>query len=128
MESGFKQMEFPELPNYLFTPTPAGLLSLALTVLLPTVAALFMRAQWSTFVKGLVLLTAAAVKTLLEALLAAQGNPDFDFYSTLYTILVNFGIAVVAYFGLLKHTTMQQSALAGGVVKSGPHKETRGSV
>lgn len=111
--------ELPELPSYLFDPSLAGILSLLLTIVLPTVAALFMRAQWSSMAKGLVLLLVAAVKTFLEAwLAAATANVVFDIYGVLYTTVLNFGIAVVAYFGLLRTTGVQQAALQGGVVKS----------
>lgn len=107
----------PELPTYLFAPTLAGVLSLALTFLLPLVAALFMRASWSTFAKGLVLLALAAVKTFLEAwLVAVEANVVFNFGETAYAVVINFGLAVAFYFGLLKDTGAQRRALAGGVV------------
>lgn len=109
----------PELPTYLFAPTLAGVLSLVLTFLLPLVAALFMRTSWSAFSKGLVLLAVAAVKTFLEAwLIAVEASVGFNFAEVSYAVLVNFGLAVVFYFGLLKNTGAQQSAISGGVVRS----------
>jgi hypothetical protein len=107
---------FPTLPTYLFEPSLAGVLSLALTVLLPLGAALLMRSNWSAFRKGLVLLALAAVKTFLEAWVgAANSGEAFDFATTAYTVVINFGIAVAAYFGLLKGTDTQQAALRSGV-------------
>ncbi|MFI2663292.1 hypothetical protein [Micromonospora carbonacea] len=108
----------PELPTYLFAPTLAGVLSLALTFLLPLVAALFMRTSWSAFRKGLVLLAVAAVKTFLEAwLVAVEASVGFNFADAAYAVLVNFGLAVVFYVGLLKDTRAQQAAISGGVVR-----------
>lgn len=108
----------PELPTYLFAPNLAGVLSLILTFILPLVAALFMRTTWTTFVKGLVLLAAAAVKTFLEAwLVAVDAHTAFNFAEVTYATLVNLGIAVIAYFGFLRDTGVQRSALAGGVVR-----------
>jgi hypothetical protein len=109
----------PELPTYLFAPTLAGVLSLLLTFGLPIIAALFMRTSWSAFRKGLVLLAVAAVKTFLEAwLIAVEANVGFNFADVSYAVLVNFGLAVVFYVGLLKGTAVQRSAIAGGPVKS----------
>lgn len=110
---------FPELPTYLGEPSLAGLLSLAVTFLLPVIAALFMRANWSPFTKGLVLLVAAVVKAYLEAWLGAEtSNEPFNFVAAAYASVVTFGMAVVAYFGLLKKTPVQRAAIQGGVVKT----------
>lgn len=106
----------PELPTYLFAPNLAGFLSLILTVLLPLAAALLMKQSWSTTVKGLILLTLAAAKSFAEAwLVAVDTAVAFDFAAVGYAIVVNWGIAVAAYFGLLKGTAVQQSAIRSGV-------------
>lgn len=108
----------PELPTYLFAPNLAGVLSLVLTFLLPLIAALFMRTSWSTARKGLVLLAVAALKAFLEAwLVAVEAGVGFNFAEVGYATLVNFGLAVVFYFGLLKNTGVQQAAINGGPVK-----------
>lgn len=108
----------PELPTYLFAPTLPGVLSLILTVLLPVGAALVMRQSWSTMAKGLTLFGAAAVKTFAEAwLLALDSHAAFNAVTTAYAVLINFGIAVVAYFGLFKNTAVQRAALEGGIVR-----------
>ncbi|HEY6117656.1 MAG TPA: hypothetical protein VI172_17010 [Candidatus Dormibacteraeota bacterium] len=107
---------FPALPTYLFEASLAGVLSLALTVILPLLAALLMKSRWSPFAKGLVLLGLAAVKAFLEAWIGATTSGEaFNAAETVYATLINFGIAVAAYVGLLKGTTLQQSALAAGV-------------
>ncbi len=112
---------FPELPTYTGVPTLAGLLSLAVTFLLPVIAALFMRTTWSPFARGLVLLAVAAVKVFLEAfLVAADAGVDFNFVTAAYTVVVQFTMAVVVHFGLLRGTDLQQAALRGGVVKGTP--------
>jgi hypothetical protein len=108
----------PELPTYLFAPNLAGVLSLALTVILPLLAALFMRARWSATTKGLVLLAVAAVKAFLEAWAAsAADSVAFDFAGVGYAIVINWGLAVIFYFGLLQRSAVQQAALHGGVVR-----------
>lgn len=108
----------PELPTYLFAPNLAGVLSLALTVILPLLAALFMRASWSATAKGLVLLGVAAVKAFLEAWAAATADGvAFNAMETAYAVLINWGLAVVFYFGLLQKSKVQQAALQGGVVR-----------
>lgn len=112
---------FPELPTYIGVPSLAGLLSLLVTVALPVIAALFMRVQWSAFTKGLVLLGISAVKAFAESWLVAENaNESFNFGEVGYAVVVQFILAVVAYFGLLRDTKVQRSAINGGVVKSHP--------
>ncbi|MET7752263.1 hypothetical protein [Micromonospora sp. NPDC005367] len=111
----------PELPTYLFAPNLAGVLSLALTFVLPLIAALFMRTSWSAFRKGLVLLLVSAVKTFLEAwLVAVEADTAFNVAETAYAVVVNFGLAVVFYSGLLRHTPLQQAVITRGPVKEQP--------
>jgi hypothetical protein len=109
----------PELPTYLFAPNLAGLLSLILAVLLPLAAALLMRQEWSTGTKGLILLALAAVKTFVEAWIGGiEAGIAINLVELAYAVVVNFGIAVAAYFGLLRGTSIQRSAIEGGIVKS----------
>lgn len=108
----------PELPTYLFAPNLAGVLSLLLTFGLPLAAALFMRTTWSAMAKGLVLLGLAAVKTFLEAWLAAADvGVAFNWPTALYAVVVNFLLAVGFYFGLLRNTAVQQVAITSGPIK-----------
>lgn len=108
---------FPELPTYVGEPSLAGLLSLLVTVILPIIAALFMKSSWSAFRKGLILLVAAAIKAYAEAWLGAVNHDEvFNFVGAAYSTLVQFVLAVVAYIGLLKSTAVQQAALAGGLI------------
>ena len=110
---------FPTLPTYLFEPSLAGVLSLALTIILPLLAALLMKSRWSAFQKGLVLLLLATIKAFVEAWLGAVNSGEhFDFVTVLYADLINFGIAVVTYVGLLKGTAVQQAAIRSGVKDS----------
>ncbi len=95
--------ELPNLPTYTFEPTLAGLLSLVLTIGLPLVVALVVKASYSASVKGVTLLGLASVKTFIEAWLSHVNTDEpFAFYNVAYMVLINFGIAVAAYFGLLK--------------------------
>lgn len=112
---------FPQLPTYLFEPSLAGVLSLAVTFLLPLLAALLMKSSWSALRKGLVLLALATLKAFLEAWLgAANSGEHFDLWRTLYADLVNFGLAVIFFFGLLRGTATQQAAINGGPVNDKP--------
>lgn len=109
---------FPTLPTYMFEPSLAGVLSLALTVLLPLLGALLMRASWSAFRKGLVLWILAASKAYLEAWIGhVEAGEAFNFVTTFYSTFVQFGIAVIAYVGWLKNTNLQQRAIRGGLVQ-----------
>lgn len=108
---------FPQLPTYLFEPSLAGVLSLAVTFLLPLMAALLMKSSWSTVAKGLVLLALATVKAFLEAWLGASNSGEhFDLWRVLYADVVNFGLAVIFYFGVLRNTATQRAAINGGLV------------
>lgn len=108
---------FPQLPTYLFEPSLAGVLSLLITIALPIIAALFMRASWSPTRKGLVLLALSAVKAFLEAWLgAATSHEHFVILNAAYSTIVQFIVAVGMYVGLLKGSPVQQAALNGGVV------------
>ena len=113
---------FPQLPTYLFEPSLAGVLSLIVTFLLPLAAALLMKRSWSTAAKAIVLLALATIKAFAEAWLGASTSGEhFDIARTIYADLVNFGLAVIAYFGVLRGTVTQQAAINGGPVKDGPN-------
>lgn len=108
---------FPELPTFMGEPSLTGFISLAVTFILPLVAALFMRSSWSAFRKGLVLLALAVVKAFLESWLGAIAYDEaFNFVGAAYTAVVTFAMAVVAYVGLLRGTATQQKAIHGGPV------------
>ncbi len=110
---------FPQLPTYTGTVSPGGFLSLAITVGLPLLAGLFMRWHWSAFQKGLILLGFAAAKAFLEAwLVAVNAHDHFDVGAVGYSTAVQFGIAVIAYFGLIRNTKAQRAAIVGGIVRS----------
>lgn len=109
---------FPDLPTFTGDTSPAGLLSVAITVVLPILAALFMRGSWTAMQKGLVLLGFAAVKAFLEAWLATVvAGAGFHLVLVLYVVGVQFVLAVVSYVGLWRGTPVQRSAMAGGPVR-----------
>lgn len=106
----------PDIPTFLFTPTLGSLLSWVLAFLLPLAAALLMKQSWGTGRKGLILLGLAAVKSYVEAWLAADSaGVAFNHVTTLYALALNFGIALAAYFGVLKGTGAQQAAINSGI-------------
>ena len=110
---------FPRLPTYVGVMSFAGWLSLGVTVVLPLIAGLFMRARWSAMAKGMVLLAVAAVKAFLEAWIASNdAHTHFNAGAAAYSTVVMFALGVLSYFGLWRGTTVQQAALAGGVVYS----------
>lgn len=108
--------DLPELPLYGFAPNAGGLLGLIITFVLPIIAALLMKRSWSAGKKGVVLLALTAAKSIVEAwLMAVNTGVDFDVIPTIYTVVVNFIIAVAVHFGLWRGTSVQQSALSSGV-------------
>lgn len=98
----------PTLPSYIFSPDLKGLLSLVLTILLPVLVGLLTKQSTPSHVKALGLLGLSAVKTVVEAFLVGGG--DFSLSRTVFTVAVNFGIAVVMYFGLFKPTGVAEAA------------------
>lgn len=101
-------MDLPTLPSYLFEPNLKGVLSLFLAIVLPVLVALVTKKVTRGDLKGVILLGFAAVKSVVEAVLV--GGSDFNLTTTIYTTLINFGIAVLFYFGLLKHSDVLAKA------------------
>lgn len=107
---------FPALPTYLFALSPAGWMSLAVTVVLPLLAGLLMKQSWGTGVKGLILLALTSGKTLLEAAIAANDAATaFNWATALWTVVINFVIAVAIHFGVWRGTAVQRAAITSGV-------------
>lgn len=107
---------FPDLPTYLFAPTLGGLLSLLVQIVLPLLAALLMKASWSTSTKAVILLLASALKSFLEAwAVAVAADTAFDLRGALINTLVVWGIAVAIHFGALKGSSIQRAAISSGV-------------
>jgi hypothetical protein len=110
---------FPDLPTYVGVPSWQGLASLLISAGLPLIAALFMRAQWSGTTKGLVLLGFAAVKAFVEAWITSNdAHTAFALGPAAYSTIVQFALGVIAYFGALRNSSVQRSALAGGILRS----------
>lgn len=103
----------------MFQPDAAGLLSLAITFVLPLVVSFITKRSWSKTTKGVTLLAVAFAKTILESWLAAiNAGLHFNWTVVLYSTLVNFAIAVAAYFGLLKDTPLNNAVQDSGVKDS----------
>lgn len=96
-------MDLPTLPTYLFEPNLRGLLSFFIAFLLPFLVALVTKQSWSSSTRALVLIGFAAVKSVVEAYLV--GGADFNLAVVVYTVALNAGIAVLAYFGGLRKTS-----------------------
>jgi len=94
-------MDFPVLPSVMFDRSWVGLASLIVAVILPFLAALLVRVSWSVQKKGLVLLALSAVKTFIDMFIAVKGV-DFDVVGAVWTVGINFGIAVIMYFGFFR--------------------------
>lgn len=103
----------PELPGYLFAMSWAGVASFVVAWLLPFLAALLSKQSWPGWVKGVLLLLVSAVKVFIEAYLVA--GADFHPVQTLYAVGLNFAVAVVAYFGVIRGSALQQRLLNSGV-------------
>lgn len=103
--------DVPTLPVYGFTPNLGGLLSLAITIVLPILVGLATRRSTSAGAKAVLLLALAAVKTVLEAWLQAENTAaTFEWVAVAYTTAINFGIAVALHFGLFKPTGVADAA------------------
>jgi hypothetical protein len=98
--------DVPNLPVYGFDPhSLTGLLSLAITVLLPILVGLVTKRSTSPGVQAVLLLAFASVKAFLEAWLQATNTSvDFAFVPVAISVVVNFAIAVVSHLGLWKPT------------------------
>src|SRR5688572_17258272 len=83
----------------------SGLISLALTVLLPLAVGLLTTRPTSPGVKAVLLLAFAAIKSFLEGWPQARNTAvDFAFVPVAITTLVNFALTAVVHFGLWKPT------------------------
>ncbi|MEU0078585.1 hypothetical protein ABZY58_11865 [Micromonospora tulbaghiae] len=110
----------PSLPVYGFAPNLGGLLSLAITIILPILVGLVTRQSTSAGAKATLLLALSAVNSVLSAWLQAENTAaTFDWIPVVYSTLINFGIAVAVHFGFFKPTGVSQAAQSA-VVKDGP--------
>jgi hypothetical protein len=99
-----------------------------LAVVLPAVVALVTKTVTSSSVKALLLLALSIVAGVLTEVVAA--GDSFSLESTIGTIAGQFGMAVIAHYGLLKPTnvTGSKSPLArvgSGSTRAAAHEETR---
>lgn len=100
--------DLPTLPTFMFEPNLVGLLSFCVAFILPLLAALLTKAVTPGWVKGVTLLFLAGTKSVIEAFVV--GGADFNLSTTIYTVALNFAVAVIAYFGLLRNSPPQVHA------------------
>jgi hypothetical protein len=98
--------DIPALPVYGFDPNSlSGLISLIIAVLLPLAVGLLTKRSTSPGAKAVLLLAFAAIKSFLEAWLAAVNTEvTFAWVPVLITTVVNFAIAGAVHFNLWKPT------------------------
>lgn len=103
--------DFPALPAYGFAPNLGGLLSLAVTIVLPILVGLVTRQSTSAGAKATLLLLLSAVTSVLSAWLQAENTAAvFHWIPVVYSTAINFGIAVALHFGLFKPTGVAGAA------------------
>ena len=109
-------MDLPALPGYVFEPTLAGVLSTVITFLLPLLAGLLSKQSWSPSVKGVVLLLLSAIKVGIESFIQASADgAHVNVYGIIYSVAINFIVAVGMYFGVLRGSGVQRAAANSGV-------------
>lgn len=109
-------MDLPALPGYLLELSLPGALSTLITVLLPLLAGLLSKQSWPASVKGVILLFLSAVKVAVETILQnMNAGADLDVLAVVYSVLINFIIAVAMYFGVLRGSGVQRAAITSGV-------------
>ena len=89
--------QLPTLPSYMFDRSLSGIVSLLLTIVLPVLVGLLVKQSWSAGVKYSLLVVLAGGKTMGEAYLAV-GNQNFDLVGTVWSVGINVGIAMLAYW------------------------------
>jgi hypothetical protein len=109
-------MLLADLPVYAFAPNWGGLLSLILTLVLPILVALVSTRLTSSGTKAVLLLALATIQTFVEALISAANDyAHFAWVPVIMNAVLNFGVAVIAHFGLWKPTGTADAALDTGV-------------
>lgn len=104
----------PDLPGYVIDPSWKGLVSLALTLLLPVLVGLLATRSWSAAAKGALLVVLAGVKAVAEAALAGELGT-----AVLYSIGANVLIAVVVHLGFYRAQTSSGVSVAGWAIDHG---------
>lgn len=116
--------DVPTLPVYGFAPNLGGLLSLAITIVLPILVGLVTKRSTSRGVKAVLLLFLSAVNSVLSAWLQAENTAAvFEWIPVVYSTAINFGIAVAIYFGFYRPTGVAEAA-QNSVVKDKPAVST----
>lgn len=112
--------DVPDLPVYGFRPDLGGVLGAIIMVGLPILVGLLTTRKVSPVAQGVLLLALAAVKVVLEAWLQSiNTHVPFEFAPILYTVLINFIIAVAVHFGLYKPSTNSGASVANWAANNG---------
>ena len=104
----------PVLPGYVFEPTWQGLVSLALTLLLPVLVGLLATRSWSAAAKGLLLIGLAGVKAVGEAFIAGEFG-----WTVVYSIVASVLLAVAAHFGFYRAARSDGGSVATWAIDHG---------
>ncbi|MFI6228642.1 hypothetical protein ACIBCR_15175 [Micromonospora echinospora] len=103
--------DVPSLPVYGFEPNLGGLLSLAITIVLPILVGLVTRHSTSAGAKATLLLFLSAVNAILSAWLQAENTSAvFEWIPVVYSTFINFAIAVAVHFGWYKPAGISDAA------------------
>lgn len=108
------ETDLPTLPNLMFEFNDiGGWISFLIAVFLPYLVALLTKPSVPGWVRGVCLLGLSALKSLGEAFVL--GGADFDLKRAAITTGMNFGVAVLFYFGIFRTTKSLAAAQTSGV-------------
>jgi hypothetical protein len=104
------------VPVFVLQPDLGGLLSLAVTVFLPILVGLVTTRLTSPGMRAVLLLLLATIKTIVEAVIAANmAGAEPAWQLIVFNAVVNFGVAVAVHFGLWKPTGASDRAVDSGI-------------
>lgn len=100
----------------MLTPSLPGFLSLIITVALPYLVAWLTKRSWSPVLKGSLLIALSFVKAIIEMWIdAANTGAAFNWWTVLYSALIAWVIAQVAYMTVIKNTALRERLVSTGV-------------
>lgn len=106
------------VPVFSFQPDLGGLLSLAVTLVLPLLVGLVTTRLTSSGTKAVLLVTLASVTTVIQAWLASvNAHVPFDWMTVVFNAVINTGVGVAAHFGLWKPTGAAKAAEDSGITR-----------
>jgi hypothetical protein len=99
-----------------FQPDLGGLLSLAVTVLLPLLVGLVTTRLTSSGTKAVLLLALASITSVVQAWLASvNAHVPFEWVVVAFNAAINFGVGTAVHFGLWKPTGAAKAAEDSGI-------------